>query len=184
MITESTIREALQAKAEDDGIIVRLTGTVIAQFEKLACHKFVYKADDKELFTTKGRHTVLHTVRRPVISVSKVEQRGLSDSTWTDLDVSLYYVDGARIESLAGFFSMHTRVTLTAGYTDGAGVGQIETPDDIKQALITQAQFLSTRMSGALVAQKQLVIGKASAALETADYHPLFVATAERYKHG
>lgn len=182
MISESTIRGAIETS--DDSIVVQLTTVVIAQFEKLTGRRFTYAENHTELLITKGRNTVLFLTHRPVIEVTKVEQRGRYDSTWTELSDALYAVDDARIEMLAGYFAVNTRVTYTFGYVNGAGVGEIETPADIIQALITQAKFMLARLGGSLIAQKQTSIGKAAGSLEDANYHPLFVATAERYRHG
>lgn len=183
MISESTIRSAIGATPADDDIAVALTAAVIRDFEALAGRPYKRTVNGQALKHARARSAVLWLPGRPVESVSLVEERGLSDSTWTTLTTDLYVVEGARLERLAGYFSMHIRVTYTFGYTQGATGIQNETPPDIVDACVTQAKFLLARFTNDRVAATQQSTGKATVNLEPGTYHPRLIAVAERYRN-
>lgn len=119
----------------------------------------------------------------PIEVITSVEYRPDGSSSWTAYDASAYVFESPRtLEKLSGQWESRVRITYTGGYTDSPDAGQAKTPEDVKRALLTQAQFMTLRLAGSNVHLRSIgAAGGSSSFLEEATLHPLVEELAMRY---
>ena len=176
MITLSDIREALKTKAADDPSVEALRQAVIDLWESTTGLLWDHRGGFVEEFARE--HDEQRTVRlslRPVTAISTVEERLDGAADWVLLAANQWEQIGrGELRRIGAVWDKRVRVTYDGGYDSG------ECPRDVRQALITQARFMTERNSdGKLIVNNQAFEG-GSGSLHEADLHPLFKATAAR----
>lgn len=181
MIALSKLREKLELPADDDGrdLLDALVG--------------LWEDETKRLWTRRVAHVETIRVNQakriyslflqlwPIETVTKVEERALSDSTWTELTADQYLLTDPnrnRLERVGTCWPALVRVTYTGGYTGeptaGAVPPQNKTPQDIQEALLVQAKFMRERnVPGRVITQSQNFEGGAGVFLKPG-LHPEF----------
>jgi len=179
MISIAILRERLALPTEDDGKARDILSGIISLWETETKRLWNRRAGFVETLriNTSKKISTIFLKLWPIEAVTKVEERSLSDAAWTELAATDYLVpdlERNRLERIGCRWAPLVRITYTGGYTAGATVGQYETPQDVVEALLLQAQFTRERnVPGRVITQSQNFEGGAGVFLRP-DLHPLF----------
>lgn len=181
MITVAELRERVLANASHETLLAGLRSAVVALWEAKTAGKWDYVASEQiVLRPDNGRVKSIWLPRRPVASVTTVEERGEGSSTWTTLETDDFVIANnstGEIERINTFWAANLRVTYSGGYT------ATTCPGDIKEALIIQARYMLERYDGEKLTVRGQSFGKGAVSfLEAADMHPLFKSIAALHR--
>lgn len=186
MISVSDFRARSSVVVDDDTVLEKAIASAIATWETATKRLWARRVDHVERVEPESeRISTIILELQPVESVSLVEERfGGPNTAFVALDsATAYELEGARkVRRYGGWFAPHVRITYTGGYVEpGAPEGAV-TPEDIQEAILTQAAYaIERRSDGKLVVQSQNFEGGGGVFLP-ADYHPVFRTAVTAYR--
>ena len=180
MISVGRLSEFLKFPASQAAEVERIRLEVIELFEKLTNGLWNTRAGYVQVEEPGEEQRYLWLRLLPVVTLTSVEGKGLSDAAWTAISTSGYAVlRGKQVRSLLGSWPDLVQITYDGGYDDTT------CPPEVQRALMLQAEFTYSRNRegrGALVSEGfpgggQTTFGKA-------DLHPFFAkVVAMRRRH-
>lgn len=190
LVSMSEVRIACDVQdGKRDAALDLLRGAVEADFESRTNRLFARRVEDVEerLLPCDERVPKLWS-RVSRIQTAKIEERSLSDVDLAEVASTDYYVapEASSITRFRGCWKEVVRLTITGGYTDeGKDDGDDATiicPADIKNAILTQIQFLQLRQAGPALAMSTQSFETSQTTYLAADMHPVFKQAVDRYR--
>ena len=186
MISLSDLRARLGMPAGDGGDLAAIRADVVAEFERETKRLWERRANYVETFRLRpSTRTFVLLELWPVETLTKVEE-SQDGGTWTELVAATpEYVLARdnRLERVGCYFAPWVRVTYTGGYVAAPTGQQKQTPSDIREALLVQANFKHIRnRPGALLATQSQNFEAGAGELLKGDCHPTFTACVAQRK--
>lgn len=183
MISISKLREKLGISTAEDGDLRDILDGMVGLWEEETKRLWSRRAgyvENIRIDTSKRMYTLFLKLW-PIETITKVEERALTSTTWTELTADQYLlVDPTRnrLERIGCSWPAMVRVTYTGGYVAdpaaGADPAQNKTPLEIQDAMILQEKFKRERnVPGRIMTQSQNFEGGAGVFLRP-DLHPLY----------
>jgi hypothetical protein len=203
MVPIQKFRKFLDAPMSDEPDLLDVLAIVISQWETLTLRKWQRAVNYQEVFvidvnTRIGREVELEFAA--VESISAVNQKYSSSTTWQAMTFSLNPADGTQVyldtdnlkyavlRNQSGSFLAQVQVIYTGGFVaqqpnPAPTPLQFVTPMDVQLALMTQAKFYRKRFGPQEIDVVTNSLGRAGGAeYMQADYHPYFSQLAEKYR--
>lgn len=179
MISYSRLRRELNHPMDRDDELAWIRSEVVQLWERATGRLWIRNAtrvDDFLQTDEAGARTLLLRLW-PVQSIATVQVKtSESDVDWTTLVSTDWRIEGRReLRRIQRYWECLVRVTYSGGYLDD------EAPPDILRALVVQARFMRDRFGAKLTVRSENFEG-GGGVFETADMHPYFDATAQRYR--
>ena len=180
MISKNELRQFLDLRADDDLQVSALRLAVIEAFEATTgglWNARTWHVEERELAT--DRISTVFTRLRPITSMTTVEHRRRSETTFAELLASanaFFVVGDNRVQVTSGYFRPIVRLTYDGGWTD------LTSPADVRMALKIQAQFILKRHSGDKAITTSQGLEGATTSFMAASLHPEFKRVTKLYR--
>lgn len=183
MITISKLRDRLKLPMEQDGTLKDILDALVARWEQETERLWARRASYVQRFRIdeSKRISDLFLELWPIETITKVEEKTVAASTWTELSAEQYSLldpNRNRLERIGSYWAPMVRVTYTGGYVAEPTGQQVKTPADISEALLIQGEFALIRNGPSMLAKSSENFEGGAGVFLKPDLHPTFAALA------